>query len=67
MPFGLKNAPTIFSRVVVKAFKEFLYKFVDAYFDDWIVFSLLKNHIITNVPTTLKGSHSLSTTYVHPT
>jgi hypothetical protein len=45
MPFGLKNAPTIFSRVVVEAFKEFLHKFLEAYFDDWTVFSLLKNHI----------------------
>jgi hypothetical protein len=45
IPFGLKNAPTIFSRVVVKAFKEFLHKFLEAYFDDWIVFSLLQNHI----------------------
>jgi hypothetical protein len=43
--FGLKNAPTIFSRVVVEAFKEFLHKFLEAYFDDWTVFSLLKNHI----------------------
>jgi hypothetical protein len=41
----LKNAPTIFSRVVVEAFKEFLHKFIEAYFDDWTVFSLLKNHI----------------------
>jgi hypothetical protein len=31
--------------VVVKAFKEFLHKFLAAYFDDWTVFSLLKNHI----------------------
>jgi hypothetical protein len=45
MPFRLKNAPTIFSRVVVKAFKEFLHKFLETYFDDWTVFSLLKNHI----------------------
>jgi hypothetical protein len=45
IPFGLKNSPTIFSRVVVKAFKEFLHKFLEAYFDDWTVFSLLKNHI----------------------
>jgi hypothetical protein len=45
MPFGLKNSPTIFCRVVVKAFKEFLHKFLEAYFDDWTVFSLLKNHI----------------------
>jgi hypothetical protein len=45
MSFGLKNAPTIFSRVVVKAFKEFLHKFLEAYFDDWIVFSLFQNNI----------------------
>jgi hypothetical protein len=45
MPFGLKNSQTIFSRVVVEAFKEFLHKFLEAYFDDWTVFSLLKNHI----------------------
>ena len=45
MPFGLKNAPTIFSKVVVKSFKEFLHKFLEAYFDDWTIFSLLKDHI----------------------
>jgi hypothetical protein len=45
MLFGLKTAPTIFSRVVVETFKEFLHKFLEAYFDDWTVFSLLKNHI----------------------
>ena len=28
MPFGLKNAPTVFSRVVVVAFKEFIHKFL---------------------------------------
>ena len=45
MPFGLKNEPAIFYRVVVKEFKEFLHKFMEAYFDDWSVFSLLQNHI----------------------
>jgi hypothetical protein len=45
MPFGLKNAPTIFSRVVDEAFKDFLHKCLESYFDDWDVFSLLKNHI----------------------
>jgi hypothetical protein len=34
MPFGLKNAPTIFSRVVVESFKEFFHKFLEAYIDD---------------------------------
>jgi hypothetical protein len=34
IPFGLNNSPTIFYRVVVEAFKEFLHKFLEAYFDD---------------------------------
>ena len=34
MHFGLNNAPAIFSRVAVEAFKEFLHKFLEAYFDD---------------------------------
>jgi hypothetical protein len=45
MPFELKNALAMFSRVVVEVFKEFLHNVLEAYFDDWIVFSLLKNHI----------------------
>jgi hypothetical protein len=34
MPFGLKNAPTIFSRIVVKSFQEYIYKTMVVYFDD---------------------------------
>lgn len=45
MPFGLKNAPIIFSRVVVAVFKEFIHKFLEVYFDDWTIFSLLKKHV----------------------
>jgi hypothetical protein len=45
MPFGLKNTPTIFSRVVVEAFNDFLHKFLESYFDDWTGFILLKDHI----------------------
>ena len=45
MPFGLKNAPSIFSRVVVVVFKEYIHKFVEVYFDDWTVFGLLKKHV----------------------
>jgi hypothetical protein len=28
MPFGLKNAPTIFLRVVIDSFKEFIHQFL---------------------------------------
>ena len=45
MLFGLKNAPDIFSHVVVAAFKEFIHKFLDVYFDDWTVFGLVKCHV----------------------
>jgi len=44
MPFGLKNALTIFSRVVVAAFKEFIHKFLEVYLDDWTIFGLIKKH-----------------------
>ena len=45
MPFGLKNAPAIFSRVVIYAFKNFIHKFLEVYFDDWTIFGLLKYYI----------------------
>jgi hypothetical protein len=40
MSFGLKNAPTIFSRVVIVAFKEFIHQFLEVYLDDWTVYNL---------------------------
>ena len=34
MPFGIKNASTMFSRIVVSSFKYFIHKFLEVYFDD---------------------------------
>ena len=34
MPFGLKNAPIVFSKIVVVMFKEFIHKFLEVYLDD---------------------------------
>ena len=45
MPFDLKNAPTIFSRIVVKAFQEYIYKSMGVYFDDWKIYNMMKDHI----------------------
>jgi hypothetical protein len=45
MSFGLKNEPTIFSRVVIDAFKDFIHQFPEVFLDDWTVYSLLKNHV----------------------
>ena len=44
MPFGLKNAPAVFFRIVIKAFQESMYKSMGVYFDDWTIYSLLKEH-----------------------
>lgn len=45
MPIGLKNAPTIFSHIVVAALKEFIHKFLEVYFDNWTMFGLVKCHV----------------------
>ena len=45
MPFGLKNAPAIFSRIVVFAFKYFIHRFLEVYFNDWTVFGLVRDDI----------------------
>jgi hypothetical protein len=47
IPFGLKNAHVVFSRVVFTTFKEFIHKFLEVYLDTWNVFILLKYHIET--------------------
>ena len=45
MPFGLKNVPATFFIVVVVAFKEFIHKFLEVYFDDRTMFGLVKFHV----------------------
>jgi hypothetical protein len=45
MPFGPKNALEIFSRLVIVVFKEFIHQFLEVYLEDWIVYSLLKDHV----------------------
>ena len=45
IPFGLKNAPVIFSTIVVATFKDFIHKFLEVWFDDWALFGLIIYHI----------------------
>jgi hypothetical protein len=45
IPFGLNNAPAVFSRIVIASFREFIHKFIEAYMDDWTIYSLLKEHV----------------------
>ena len=45
IPFEINNSPAIFSRIVVVSFKKFIHKFLEVYFNDWMVFGFIKNHI----------------------
>ena len=45
MPFGLKNASSIFSHIMVATFKEYIHKFFELYLDDWTIFGLVKHHV----------------------
>ena len=47
MPFGLRNAPSIFQRAIDDVLREFVGKFVHVYMDDAIVFSeTAEEHIL---------------------
>jgi hypothetical protein len=45
MPFELKNAPTVFSRILIEAFREFIHTLIEVYMDDWTIYSVLKERI----------------------
>lgn len=49
MPFGLKNAPATFQRVMDNIFKEYLYKFCFVYMDDIVIFSKSLQEHITHI------------------
>jgi hypothetical protein len=34
MHFGLKNAPTFFSRIVIATFHDFIHRFLEVYMDE---------------------------------
>jgi hypothetical protein len=41
----MKNAPTMFLRIVIVVFQDFIHIFLEVYMDDWTMYSLLKEHI----------------------
>jgi hypothetical protein len=45
MPFGLKNASTIFLRAFIEVFNKFIHQCLEVYLDDWTVYSILKDHV----------------------
>jgi hypothetical protein len=45
MRFGLCNAPATFQKVVTKAFKEYLSKFMQVFLDNFNVYGSKKDHL----------------------
>lgn len=44
MPLSLKNAPVVFSRIVIATFRYYIHRFLEVYMDDWMVYNLIKKH-----------------------
>jgi hypothetical protein len=45
MPFGVKNEPSTFQRVMTKAFREYLGTFMKIFLDDFIVYNDMETHL----------------------
>jgi hypothetical protein len=45
MPFGVKNGPPTYQRVVTKAFREYIDVFMKIFLDDFTIFNDLSTHL----------------------
>jgi hypothetical protein len=45
MPFGVKNGPPTYHRVVIKTFKKYLDNFMKIFLDDFIVYNDMERHL----------------------
>ncbi len=46
MPFGVKNGPPTFQRVINRAFKKYLDEFMKIFLDDFTVYSDMGSHLM---------------------
>jgi len=45
MPFGVKNGPPTYQSVVIRAFTDYLKKFMRIFLDDFIVYNDMDTHL----------------------
>jgi hypothetical protein len=45
MPFGVKNGPPTYHKVVTKTFKKYLDSFMKIFLDDFIIYSDMESHL----------------------
>jgi len=46
MPFGVKNGPPTFQKIVRRAFKKYLDHFMKIFLDNFIVYSDMESHLM---------------------
>jgi hypothetical protein len=46
MPFGVKNGPPTFKRVISRAFKENLYQFLKIFLNDFMIYNDMESHLM---------------------
>jgi hypothetical protein len=45
MPFGMKNGPPTYKRVVNRTLKDYLNKFMEMFLDDYIIYNDMDTHL----------------------
>jgi hypothetical protein len=45
MPFGVKNEPPTYHRVVTKTFRKYLDNFMKIFLDDFTMYNDMENHL----------------------
>ena len=57
MPFGLRNTPSTFMRLMKEVIHDFIGKFVVVYLDDILIFNRAKEEHMKNLEQVLKRIH----------
>jgi len=45
VPFGMKDGPPTFQKIMIKTFREYLKTFMNIYVDDFTIYSDMQTHL----------------------